>query len=122
MLTGSCLCGAVRYEADGVPYHRTVCHCAMCRRASGAPMVAWFSVARGALRWVRGQPRSYRSSGHATRCFCAVCGTQLTFAADAYPDDPERAPPSDHTRTSSRLSWVGLDDGLPQHIEARPDR
>jgi hypothetical protein len=103
----------------------------MCRRASGAPIVAWFSVARGALRWVQGGPKHYRSSALATRGFCARCGTALTYEADAYPDeidittcsldDPELVPPTDHTRTSSRLRWVRLADGLPQHSEARPN-
>ncbi len=131
MLTGGCLCGEVRYEAGGTPFHETVCHCSMCRRAGGAPIVAWFSVARGDLRWVQGAPKRYRSSARATRSFCARCGTQLTYESDLYPgeidittrslDDPGLVPPTDHTRTSSQLSWVKLDDGLPRHSEARPD-
>jgi hypothetical protein len=95
-------------------------------------MVAWFSVPRTQLRWLREAPLSYRSSAHATRSFCARCGTQLTFASDLHCDevditicsldDPELLPPEDHTRVSSRLSWVKLDDGLPQHPEARAER
>jgi hypothetical protein len=132
MLTGGCLCGEVRYEAAGTPFHETNCHCSMCRRACGAPMVAWFSVPRAQLRWVSGTPTRYRSSAHAERSFCPRCGTQLTFQSDRYPeeidittcslDDPERVPPQDHTRTSSQLRWVKLDDGLPRHAEARPER
>jgi hypothetical protein len=131
MLTGGCLCGDTRYETGGTPFHETNCHCSMCRRASGAPMVAWFSVMRSQLRWLRGAPTRYRSSAQATRSFCPRCGTQLTFESDQYPDEidlttcsldnPELVPPQDQTRVSSRLSWVKLDDGLPQHLEARPD-
>ena len=129
MLIGGCLCGEIRYEAGGTPFHETNCHCSMCQRASGAPMVAWFSVPRFALRWVRGHPTRYQSSAHSTRSFCSRCGTQLTFESDQHPaeiditicslDDPEQLPPKDHTRTSSQLSWVKLDDGLPEYPESR---
>ena len=40
MLTGHCCCGYVRYRIDGQPSKQTLCHCATCRRASGAPVVA----------------------------------------------------------------------------------
>jgi len=130
MLRGGCFCGAVRYEATGQPYHRTICHCSICRRTTGAPFVAWFSVPRAAFRFVQGTPATLRSSPHATRSFCAQCGTQLSFADDAAPaeidittcslDDPGQAPPEDHTHTASRLAWTALADGLPTHRAARP--
>ena len=34
-------------------------------------------------------------------------------------DDPNAVPPKDHTRTSSKLSWVKLADGLPEYRERR---
>ncbi|QSA95782.1 GFA family protein [Methylococcus sp. EFPC2] len=133
MLTGGCHCGAIRYEADGVPFHETNCHCSICRRTTGAPFVAWFSVARSDFRIVQGTPQRYRSSEKGRRSFCPTCGTQLTFEHEDMPDeidittcsldDPERLPPRDHTRTRSKLSWVELGDGLPEHPESRnPDR
>jgi hypothetical protein len=130
MLTGACLCGRVRYEAGGTPFHLTVCHCSICRRASGAPLVAWFSVARGEFRIVSGRPRYFRSSVHGTRSFCTDCGSALTFEDDQFPgeidvtictlDQPESLPPRDHTWVRSRLPWIQLNDGLPQHPRARP--
>ena len=127
-MEGGCLCGAIRYRAEGTPYDETVCHCTMCRRASGAPMVAWFTVPVGALRWV-GAPARYRSSAGAMRSFCATCGSALAFQRDELPgevdlatatlDDPARVPPRDHTRTSTQLPWVILADGLPRFPETR---
>ena len=39
---GGCLCGAVRYRLEGPPLHADYyCHCRMCQRAAGAPVVAW---------------------------------------------------------------------------------
>jgi hypothetical protein len=107
----------------------TSCHCSHCRRTSGAPFVTWFSIPRKAFRIIRGTPARFASSAHATRSFCAHCGTQLTFEHVRSPDEidvttcsldePEALPPEDHTYTRSRLSWVRLDDRLPQHATTR---
>ena len=130
MLHGGCFCGAVRFEAGGEPFHETNCHCSICRRTTGAPFVAWFSVPRAQFRFVRGAPSRFKSSAKGTRSFCSQCGTQLTFENEDAPDetdittssldDPERVPPKDHTRASSKLRWVTLGDDLPQYPEARP--
>lgn len=131
MLKGGCFCDDVRYEAEGEPVHLTNCHCTICRRASGAPFVAWFTVPRSRFRFVRGEPNHFRSSSGATRGFCGRCGSQLTFARDDAPheidvttctlDDPEALPPEDHTFMRSKLAWVALADGLQQHEGARPE-
>ncbi len=44
MLKSGCFCGAIRYEMAGAPFDQTSCHCLICRRTTGAPFVAWFSV------------------------------------------------------------------------------
>ena len=132
MLEGGCLCGQVRYQAGGAPFHSTICHCTTCRRAAGAPMVAWFTLARAEFRLVAGKPARFASSPGVTRTFCPRCGTPLTFESGDYPDeidittasldDPEAVPPCDHTRTATRLSWIRLGDGLPSFPDTRPNR
>jgi hypothetical protein len=127
---GGCFCGFVRYEAAGAVSSETGCHCTICRRTSGAPFVAWFTVPESAFRFVAGEPARFRSSDHGTRSFCPRCGTPLTFVSSRRPaevdvttcslDEPEGVPPRDHTRTSSRLAWLELADGLPCFPEARP--
>ena len=124
MVTGGCFCGRVRYEAHGTPFHMTICHCADCRRATAAPMVAWFSIDPAGLRFASNEPKRFASSARAVRSFCPECGTPLTFQYNDAPheidiatcslDDPERVPPRDHVRAASRLSWVRLADGLPE--------
>jgi hypothetical protein len=128
MLMGGCSCGAVRYETGAEAFHRTLCHCVDCRRAAGAPAVAWFSVPAGALRWVRGAPAVHRSSPQVERSFCAACGTPLTYRNDGYAheldvltctlDDPEAASPQDHTFASQRVSWMRTDD-MPAYPRSR---
>jgi hypothetical protein len=132
MLKGGCFCGAVRYETSGTPFHLTICHCSTCRRTTGAPFAAWFSVLRSELRFVQGTPTRYRSSEKGTRSCCPNCGTQLTFENDEASDeidvttcsldDPEQLPPEDHTYMSSKLGWIKLADGLPGYSKARPER
>ena len=129
MLTGGCSCGYVRYEADSPPLGPAICHCVDCRKATGAPLVAWFSIGRADFRFTAGEPALFRSSSRATRQFCPRCGTPLTFQADGTPgeidvttgslDQPEAAPPRAHLWTSQRLSWIELADGLPQHDRDR---
>jgi hypothetical protein len=129
MLKGGCFCGDIGYEAAGVPFHETNCHCSICRRTSGAPFVPWFSLPRSTFRFVRGTPARFKSSAHGTRSFCAHCGTPLTFESAKHPDeidittcsldDPNAVPPQDHTRTSSKLPWIKLADGLREYSEAR---
>lgn len=131
MLTGGCFCGRIRYETDAEPYHQTSCHCSICRRTSGAPYVAWFSVPRSRLRLHGGAPVRFRSSAKATRSFCPDCGTQLTFELDGSGDEidvttcsldePHRVPPADHSYAAGRLEWVQLADGLPQFRASRAE-
>jgi hypothetical protein len=131
MLKGGCFCGRVRYEVAGTPFHETGCHCSICRRTTGAPFVAWFSVHRSGYRLVGGEPTKFKSTPKGTRSFCPECGTQLTFEHADFPeeidvatcslDDPEALPPRDHTRASSRLGWVKLADGLPAYRESRQE-
>jgi hypothetical protein len=127
-LEGGCLCGAVRYRATGPVTDPAFCHCRTCRGASAAPAGAWITVARDALVFTKGTPRSYRSSERVVRTFCAECGTPLTYANDKYPaaidvttcslDAPERFAPVDHVWTSHALPWTSLGD-LPRHPKFR---
>ena len=129
MLQGGCYCGWIRYETAAEPFHQTNCHCSICRRTTGGTFVSWFSVPKAELNIISGHPARFDSSEHGSRTFCPRCGTQLTFEDARYPkeidittsslDDPERVPPEDHTRTSSKIGWLRLGDDLPQFREAR---
>jgi hypothetical protein len=131
MLEGGCLCGAIRYRAEGEPFHRTNCHCSICQRASAAPYVAWFSVFLTDFHWLGAEPAWYQSTAEARRGFCPRCGTQLSFRHRDFPDEidlttcsldrPEAAAPQDQTFTASKLSWVALDDSLPTYPGRRDE-
>lgn len=129
--TGGCSCGAVRYEAKGEPSAATLCHCESCRRATGAPVVAWVSWPAANFTWTVGEPAAHRSSPLVTREFCGGCGTPLTYRHDHHGDwidvtvgsldTPNDTPPVDHIWTADRLDWMTGLGRLPDHRGARSD-
>jgi hypothetical protein len=77
--TGSCLCGAVRYEVTGTLRDVVVCHCAMCRKTHGH-IGAYTATPKGSLRLTEARGlKWYQSSADARRGFCSECGGSLFF-------------------------------------------
>ncbi|MGO4724774.1 MULTISPECIES: GFA family protein [unclassified Inquilinus] len=76
---GSCLCGAVRYEIDGLDMPVGHCHCTTCRKAHASAFTTTAGVLREHFRWIAGEDllRDYESSAGKLRRFCSVCGTHL---------------------------------------------
>ena len=122
--TGGCLCGAVRFRATGPLAPAAHCHCTMCRKASGAPVVTFTRVGLNEFAFTKGKPKEYRSSKTGRRGFCATCGSQLYFMYDAKPDsiginvgcfdEPERLTPVRHIYSETMIPWLHMDDGLPR--------
>jgi hypothetical protein len=129
MAEGGCLCGAVRYRLEGPPLYADYCHCRLCQRAAGAPVVAWGTWPADRLAWLVGEPRTFASSAKGTRSFCPSCGTPLTFVDADDPalvdvtlaslDQPAAFAPQDHIWTMSRVPWLDIRDELPRHTGAR---
>ena len=84
--TGGCICGAVRYEAEGGPGFGA-CHCGTCRRWASGPFMA---MQTHGLRITQGedQVRVFKSSDWATRSFCGVCGSNLWYRLEGA--EPEK--------------------------------
>jgi hypothetical protein len=124
-LTGGCLCGEIRYRITATPVETQYCHCRMCQRAHGAPVIAWLTVPLDGLALTKGNPVAYRSSAKAVRHFCGSCGTPLTWREADNPrlvdvsigslDNPEAVPPTMHVWTDSRIAWFESADHLPRY-------
>ena len=120
---GGCLCGALRYRIEGPLAPSIHCHCRLCQRSTGAPVVTWVSFPATRFTMTRGTPAEYASSSHGRRLFCADCGTQIAFRTTRRGDDidvtvasldhPEDHAPGSHIWTESRLTWLRLDEHLP---------
>lgn len=123
---GGCLCGQVRFRVTAAALDSGYCHCRMCQRNCGAPVVAWATFPAASFSWTAGQPGAYRSSARATRSFCPRCGSYLLFVSDDFPgevsvntasfDAPEAFPPRKHIFVESRIPWFQTADDLPRHV------
>ena len=132
MHTGSCLCGAVRYEIEGPLAGIELCHCGMCRRASGSAFASNMNVAAANFRIVAGASslKAYESSPGKERVFCAECGSPILSRQTADPStvrvrvgtlaEPVEARPVFHFLVDSKASWWPITDALPQHRGPRP--
>lgn len=82
-ISGGCLCGTVRYHAEGEPAAVALCHCDDCQRQSGAAFSVNVLVMGDALT-IEGEDalKSYETIGEETgatryRKFCATCGSPI---------------------------------------------
>ncbi|UEM22782.1 GFA family protein [Skermanella mucosa] len=133
VLTGGCLCGAVRYRIDGelTAEGAGFCHCSLCRRASGAPAVAWGTWRTPDFRFTGGEPAEYRSSPKGIRRFCPTCGSQLTFHYTEGPenidvtlatlDDPGAVKPQYHVWCGGAVPALDVSADLPRYAEGGSD-
>ncbi|MFO1108959.1 MAG: GFA family protein [Bradyrhizobium sp.] len=125
---GGCLCGAVRFKAEGEPLNVRVCHCRNCQKAMGSPFFARALFPQSALT-VEGKISGYPTSARLERRFCPNCGTRLfawrkdgTAAGVALAtfDDRNAFRPTEHIWLSEKMEWVKIDDGLKQYQESIP--
>ncbi len=76
-MEGKCLCGAVTIIAK-VATDVEVCHCGMCRRWGGGPLIAIHCGTDVQIFGVENITQ-YASSAWAERGFCKTCGTHLFY-------------------------------------------
>lgn len=124
MLTGSCLCGRVRFEVSE-PFERvTQCHCTTCKRISGGVGTVNGRARTEAIRIASGRDslRTFQPSEGTAKTFCAECGSNLfgsgwpesehTSVRLPALDEPYAEGPSTHVYVRSVAPWETLpDDG-----------
>ena len=75
---GSCLCGTVRIAIKATNNNVGACHCSMCRKWGGAPLLA---TDCGSDVYFEGSDNIsvFSSSAWAERGFCSNCGSHLFY-------------------------------------------
>src|SRR5574341_562668 len=82
LLTGGCLCGAIRYTIGAPVTALRACHCLNCQKASGTGGTVNAVVPSESFRITKGQTRRYDDSATESgrtlsRHFCANCGSPI---------------------------------------------
>lgn len=125
-VSGSCLCGAVRFSARLPSKWVAHCHCTCCRRAHGAPLVTWvgFEADHFSLEASSAQPRWYESSPGARRASCPTCGTPMFFESERWSGEvhvaraliegPLDREPAVHVFYETHVPWLSVNDDLPK--------
>ena len=114
---GGCLCGAVRYQVTGAPYHSGLCHCRDCKRVTGSSFLSYAD-------W---RPEQFNSSGrietYEGRSFCPACGSRLFNVSDDHveiylgtlDETPTEIRPQVEGWVIRREHWLEPIAALPQH-------
>ncbi len=113
MISGSCNCGAVKFELSAAPTMMGTCHCSRCRK-SGASTIVF--VKKESLRWVSGKDRVALYQPELPfkygRCFCKICGTSLGEILSEEESFPISANAFD--------SDLGLQIQFQEHLDDKP--
>ena len=112
--------------------HADYCHCRMCQRAAGAPVVAWLTLARAAFRLDRGRARGLSLLARRRASVLPGLRHPARVSRDRRarpprrharePRRPGRVAPGHHIWTASRIAWFETADDLPRYSGARAGR
>jgi hypothetical protein len=135
MISGSCLCGGVRFEIDRAVGPFELCHCSRCRKTSGTAFAATVGVRVEDFRLLSGaeliatydapileRPPPYRVS------FCRRCGSNVPnpdpgadwfeIPAGLLEGDPQLRPDK-HIFVELKPPWHPITDDLPRFTKAQ---
>ena len=80
-VTGSCLCGSVKFEVKPPFADFRYCHCGRCRKASGSAHAANAFVPQGQFAWSAGEALIRRFDLPGAKrfavWFCSQCGSRV---------------------------------------------
>ena len=133
MLTGNCLCKAVKFHLEDKLLYSFYCYCSECRRFSGSAFSVAGGIAREKLIITNGekQIKYYRKRDVANLAFCGICGSSL-FSENfkmglihlrygVLNEEPSLKPQS-HIHVASKIPWYEIADDLPQFETLPPSK
>ena len=128
MTTGQCNCGDVAFEISGELKDVIVCHCSICRRATGSNGIAVIIVDKANFTWNRGEEliSTWKKPGADWQTwFCRRCGSSLpgensatTMFVPAGLVTGDSLKVAHHIWVDSKAAWDEIADAGKQHSEA----
>lgn len=138
--TGGCLCGEVRYEAEGEPF-TVICHCRSCQKTLGTGVNHELLWPPEAFRVTQGEPKVVHETGGSgkglAKRFCGTCGTALWLTGERFDEVGVFRGTLDHPNriilSPDNAQQIFLDEALPsamvladipacgQHVRAPDD-
>jgi len=129
-VTGSCLCGSIKYNVTGKTKRFYHCHCQRCRKATGTGHASNLLISpHTSISWLQGEENlsNYKvpEAERFYNCFCQNCGSPLPrtvpeLDAVIIPagslDSKSPIPPQGRIFWDSRADWSNEDD-LPVFSE-----
>lgn len=124
---GECNCGAVAFEISGAVKDVFVCHCSICRRATGSNGIPVILVANDAFHWLRGEDviATWRKPDADWQgSFCRQCGSPLPGKNDdahtyvpvgLITEGGEALKVAHHIWVGSKAAWDEIGDAGRQH-------
>ena len=129
-ITGSCLCGTVRFEIKPPFSAFRYCHCSRCRKASGSAHAANIFLPAAQFAWLTGEDAITRfplpGAQRFAVWFCSRCGTRAPHKVAGRDDylipagvldaDPGKRP-ENSIFWNSRAPWYVEPGAMPKHAE-----
>ena len=82
-LSGSCLCGSVKYSVTTEIEHFYFCHCEQCRKITGSSFASNILAKPANVNWISGSEYvrrfDYPGKRSFSKVFCSICGSGLPF-------------------------------------------
>ncbi len=127
-LTGSCLCGAIRYTVSARVTELRACHCTHCQKSSGAAGSVNAVLPSEAFRLTQGAPKRYAGKADSGRTlyryFCGDCGSPIYSQRETNPgmvvvragtlDNPGAMKITANIWTKSARPWAHIDPASQQ--------
>ncbi len=132
-LSGSCLCGAVRFQVEDRFAWGHLCHCTQCQKATGTAHATNLFTDPDNVTWLQGEElvRRYDVEGRTiSSAFCLRCGSNLPYRSKSGQtlvvpagslDDTPSTGPERHIFFAERMPWWESAHGLPRSNGFPPD-